>query len=374
MPEKPREAILEGVTWVILQSDSDELLQARLGKLCEPFTNRLQQIAGALTTATQEAAVFTRQLGMLTEILVIMNFFGTLFKSSLTTPSSPASIYLVFAQVWPFAISFSRAFSHSEELVEGVLRIVKYSMRKCREQFANHLNDIVYIVTNGFSQHPYSAYLYTAENLVRTYGGEVACFEILSSLFLTLTQTVTRLLDSAQAIKEKPEITEDFFGMVVRYINYCAPAVLRSEALLNIVHCAKLGVGIEQPDAAVCLYGFILRLLIFADENSSSYDPRVSEDIKRHLAEIVALVFRALVSGMPRIIVDTIIDLLCSIQRIFGNEGWLANAVMTEVPHDCMTDLEKVKMIQEAANPTVLTSTLYNLNRRAHVRAKRLKK
>mmetsp|Transcript_24021 Transcript_24021/g.42659 ORF Transcript_24021/g.42659 Transcript_24021/m.42659 type:complete len:370 (-) Transcript_24021:1931-3040(-) len=369
MPESARESVLEGVGWVILQSPTDATLRDNLEKFCLPFATRLNQIAIDLSTATQEAAA-----GMLSEVLGILSILGTLFKSSLTTSASNEAVYHIFTQVWQYVIYFARAFDSSEELIERVLRIVKYSMRKCREQFAVHLNDLVSLITNGFSRQPFSAYLYTAENLVRTYGDEINCFDMLSTLFLTLTQTATQMLNSFQAIRDKPEITEDFFGMVVRYINYCSPAVLQSQALNSIIHCAKIGIGIEQPDAAVCLYGFILRLLSFADENSRNYNPRVSEEIKRQLAEIEVLVIRALVSGMPRIIVDNIVDLICCIQRIFAKEGWLAHAIMSEVPHDCMTELEKLKLIEESSNPLALTSNLYNLNRRAHVRAKRSKK
>lgn len=374
LPESTRESVLEGVGWVILQSPTDELLRANLEKFCLPFANRLNQIAVSLSSATSEDTVIERQAGMMQEVQGILSIIGALFKNSLTTSASPEAVFHIFSSVWQYIIYLARAFDSYEDLIERVLRIIKYAMRKCRVQFALHLNDIVPLVTHGFSRQPFSAYLYTAENLVRTYGEEINCFEMLSSLFLTLTQSATQLLCTTQAIKERPDITEDFFGMVIRYINYCSPAVLQSDALVKILHCAKLAIGIDQPDAGICLYGFFLKLLTFADENNRNYNPRISEDIKIQLVEIVALVIRALVSGMPRVIVDNIVDLIICIQRIFAKEGWLANAILTEVPHDCMTDLEKMKMIEQASDSDLLTVALYSLNRRAHIRAKRSKK
>jgi transportin-3 len=371
MPESPREAVLEGVGWVVLNSP-DALLRTNLEKLCAPFASRLSQIAQELGPSSE--LVSATQPGIVSEVQGILSIVGTLFKSSITTPASPAELYHIFSQLWQFACYFARVFDSSEELIERVMRIVKYSMRKCREQFTAHLADLATLISQGFNRHPFSAYLYTAENLVRVYGEEVSCFELLSQLFLTLTETAVRLLDSPQAVKDKPDITEDFFGMVVRYFNYCSPAVLQGNALSKILHCAKLGIGIEQPDAANCLYGFFLKLMSFADENSRSYNPRISGELKQQFAEIVVLIFQALVSAMPRIIVDNIVDLLVSCQRIFPNEGWLAKAVLQEVPYDCMTELEKKKMIEDAANPERLQMWLYNLNRRAHVRAKRSKK
>lgn len=374
MPEGPRESILEGVGWVLLQSDTEEQLRSRLEEFCAPFANRLNKLAGDLASSTTDDTVIPMQTAMLTEVQGILSIFGTLFKSSLTTSSSPAVVYFIFNQVWPFVVYFARNFGSSEELIEKVLRIVKHSMRKCRELFASQLTDIVSLITLGFSSHPFSAYLYTAEQLVRTYGNETTCFEMLSSLFLTLTQTATRVLSSFQAIQENPEITEDFFGMVVRYINYCPPAVLQSTALSSIIHCAKLGIGIEQADAANCLYGFISKLLTFADETSINFTPMGLEDIKQQFADIEILVVRALVKGMPRIVVESIIDLLVCIQKVFAGERWLVNAVLTEIPHDCMTDLEKMKMLEEASYPDRLKKALLCLNRRAHMRAKRSKK
>jgi transportin-3 len=366
--------VFEGVSWVVLQSPTDALLRANLEKLCAPFVGRLSQIAQELSTASQEALVRTSQVGMSAEVQGILSILGNLFKSSYTTSASPEGVYSVFSQLWQLICYFARVFESSEELIERVFRIVKYAMRKCREQTVVHLVDIATLVTDGFARHTFSAYLYTAENLVRTYGGEVSCFHILSQLFETLTETVVGMLSSLQAIREHPEVTEDFFGMVIRYINYCSPAVLQSSALNKILHCAKLGIGIEQPDAAVCLYGFLLKLMTFADAHSINFNHRVSDDLKRQFAEVELLVVRALVTAMPRIIVDNIVDLLIAAQRIFPAEAWLASAVLSEVPYDCMTDLEKQRMIHEAASAEKLQEWLYNLNRRAHLRAKRIKK
>lgn len=283
-------------------------------------------------------------------------------------------MYYFFNQSWSFLAAFAGVFSSNEDIIERVLRIVKYAMRKSREQFVEHLSNVAMLITKGFASHPFSAYLYTAENLVRVYSDEASCFELLSQLFRTLTETAMHLLDSAQAIRDKPEITEDFFGMVIRYINYCSSAVLQSEALGKILHCAKLGIGIEQPDAAICLYGFILKLMTFAEVGSRNYNPSVAEGLKSQFAEIVVLIVRALVSAMPRIIVDNIVDLLISIQSLFPDAGWLATAVVNEVPYDCLTDVEKQRLIHEASVPHKLQGWLYSLNRRAHVRAKRTKK
>jgi hypothetical protein len=57
MPEQAREAVLEGVGWVILQSPSDEALRQNLETFFSPFGFRLMMIHQQLTSASPEAYV-----------------------------------------------------------------------------------------------------------------------------------------------------------------------------------------------------------------------------------------------------------------------------------------------------------------------------
>lgn len=56
---------------------------------------------------------------------------------------------------------------------------------------------------------------------------------------------------------EHPDLIEDFFGMLTRYMRYKPSAVLTSPSLHMNFKFAESTIGMAQPDAVKCIYSFI---------------------------------------------------------------------------------------------------------------------
>lgn len=56
---------------------------------------------------------------------------------------------------------------------------------------------------------------------------------------------------------EDPDLIEDFFGMLTRYIRYFPAAVVESRTLLYNLKFAGMVIGMNQIDAAKCVISFI---------------------------------------------------------------------------------------------------------------------
>lgn len=56
---------------------------------------------------------------------------------------------------------------------------------------------------------------------------------------------------------EDPDLIEDFFGMLTRYMRYMPSAVIESPTLLFNLRFAGMTIGMNQLDAAKCVISFI---------------------------------------------------------------------------------------------------------------------
>ena len=57
--------------------------------------------------------------------------------------------------------------------------------------------------------------------------------------------------------KEHPDIIDDFFGMLTRYMRYKPAAVITSTSLITNLKFAALCIGMEEVEAVKCVYSFI---------------------------------------------------------------------------------------------------------------------
>ena len=55
---------------------------------------------------------------------------------------------------------------------------------------------------------------------------------------------------------DEPDLIEDFFGMLTRYMRYMPSAVVESSTLITNLKFASMIIGIEQLDAARCVISF----------------------------------------------------------------------------------------------------------------------
>ena len=77
---------------------------------------------------------------------------------------------------------------------------------------------------------------------------------------------------------EHPDLVEDFFGMLTRYMRYLPSAVMTSRSLITNLKFAETTIGMNQADAAKCVYAFIEMLFkacspTYLDEKLSEVPP-----------------------------------------------------------------------------------------------------
>jgi transportin-3 len=64
-------------------------------------------------------------------------------------------------------------------------------------------------------------------------------------------------LPKLSSFEENPDLTEDFFGMLLRYGRYSPQLLLQSKSLGTILQLTEIGIGVKHHHAAKAIYGWI---------------------------------------------------------------------------------------------------------------------
>lgn len=355
MSEDSQEKLLEGISAVVWRVQEDSVILQVTSYYAKPLNELAQQ-------NKVDDDVMAKNSDMLAVIL----------KTAYSYDISKDKVYSIFKQLWPVLTALLNLYKSDTNSVERICRIIKHSMKKIGVRFSEFTNDFTQIIVSQFSQYGHSSYLYMCENLVRVFGVEGEHKEQLSQLFTTLVDSSVARLSSFESIRGNPELTEDLFGMAMRYLNYAPETALLSPAFPNLVEVSKNGIGLYHTEAAKCMYGFLEILTDLADSTNFKYMPQADQVLSFHCNDILARTIKAVVDVMPKVVFDCICDLVSKIIVTKHPQAGLEEA-LKHVPHDCLTLSEKQKFLMQVDSLSGVCDWLETLNRRARRRALRIR-
>ena len=345
-----QELILEGIAAVIWRTP---LADRAIFNLCAVYTK-------ALATDTSEEA-----------LLANCDKIAVIFKNGSDKEVDIMSVYALFKEMWPGLKELVGKYQNNDSAVEALCRIVKHAMKKLQLAFGEFLGDFMQIISQQFLQYKHSSYLYMAEQLVKIFGSSNLYEDMLIELFNTLGSAALAELNSPQSLANNPELTEDFFGMTTRYLHYCTERALRSQNFENILVLAKASIGLQHLEAAKCLYGYLECTFDYCNRDSHSCVQYAVERLLPHYRDVLVNLVAAVVSVVPGSIFEFIEEICFKILTIEEGAEWLTLA-LANVPHDCLTETEKVKFIQQSRQARDIHNWLERLYKRSKQRARRL--
>lgn len=351
LSEEAQELMLEGISSVIWRAPIES---RAIIDLCSVFTKNL------------------RNDMKIEELLFNCDKIAVIIKNGFDKDIPLMNVYHLFKEIWPELKRLVEAYQSNDNAVEDICRIVKHAMKKLQVAFGEFLEDFAHIISNQFFKYRHSSYLYMAEQLVKIFGSSNQYEEMLMNLFNILTSVTLSELNTFESLQEKPELTEDFFGMVTRYLNYCPKVTLKSQNFENILVLGKLGIGLQQIEAAKCLYGFLETSFDFCNKDNPRYFEYSAEKLLGHFKDILIALVSVIVNVVSGRIFDFVEELCFKILIIDQGADWLGLA-LTQVPHDCLTEAEKLKFIQECKSASNIHGWLDWLHKRSKRRAMRLR-
>jgi hypothetical protein len=298
---------------------------------------------------------------------------GIVFKSAYLMKSVKVDKVLqVFLQIWPELLGFFRFFSKS--LDESVCRVINNSVKKLGASFEVFLNDLIEVIRFYYPKSLSSAFLYTAENLIKYMPQRLLLKTEFLQLFDSISTVTIFSFKKELNLTLCPEIVEDFYGMCEKFLRVFLDDLMFREGFLEILEYSNFSIGISETQAGRCLYGFlqctfgiVVDSLQSCENDSKS---KILSSIFQKFQSTLNLLLKCLIQVVPSALFDSIQSLTSLILSSHASYDWLKLSIDL-IPHDCLTTEEKSLFLSNVLNGQDLDSWVKKLYKRSKRRALR---
>jgi hypothetical protein len=228
-------------------------------------------------------------------------------------------------------------------------------MRGNPDQFVRVLQEYMEIILEGYKLIPISSYIYAFEVIASVYNDEETkpWVKILFKEIVELTFKNYLVTDEDF---DNVELAEDFFGLFYRLLKVNPFIIFDSELFDRIVVFCINKMDIPHIDTCKNVLYFLEKVINLQElsrlrnidtETLNVYFNKVKSNINNFGEILVSKIIKFIISVPPRLIFDHIKELVQSLVQNYPNESavWFGN-LLKSVPHDCLTNSEKEKLIQ----------------------------
>jgi len=289
---------------------------------------RLDACAAALLAAHHSPAALSEHR---TEVQASAERFQEMVKQLTKAPPEGSTnnhpAVAALQMVWPSLDTCLSAYAASENMVEKLCRCYKLVIRAAGVHFAPSLQIMATHLVEHFKQSPQPAYLYTASILITELGSSAP--EPLLQMLTSMSEAAFARLQSLEAFTAQPDMVEEYFFLVSRFLEYCPSLLLTSPLIAQVVQCGMVGLQIDHRAAhagvSSCLYH-----LICAGTKPLKSAPRGSAPLPEHTAAVIELL-----RSVGGVMVGGIISGLASERPVYGLEKEKSNpaAVLWQIAH-----------------------------------------
>jgi hypothetical protein len=167
------------------------------------------------------------------------------------------------------------------KVVEKLCRFVKHMMRALDQNFSDYLLQFFNIISRHYANNPLSPYVYSVEFSVTVFSKYPDAHPYLSEIFEFMVTKTFGILNTREALEQHPDLSEDFYGMMVRYLTWAPSIIICSASFLNLCEMALGGIGISHTEAAKALYYFLETLMQIPGKK------QVSEDLRNAVRTLI---------------------------------------------------------------------------------------
>lgn len=271
-------------------------------------------------------------------------------------------VALTFLEIFPALKRVIEVFP-KEKLCEKLCRVYKYVIRTCGLHFAVALPMFCEHLASQFSITTYSAFLYASSICVSTFAriDSSKHVPLLYNLLWSLSQTFFLKYPRAEEFNIKPDLVEEYFYLVSKYLQYCPALFLDSSekynSIINIALNGLLSVNHREAQKGMLLFfDRIIDLPSYWQTNDLKYS--LASELARKVGESITVVIIKMLSGvMPVYALDErdgcVSDVLWSLKKRFTKEfqEWIMSALSSTS--------RTVQMIADRQNlmPLLLSTT-----------------
>ncbi|CAO3658469.1 unnamed protein product [Umbelopsis ramanniana] len=276
--------VTEAVAHVIAVIPTNELLKA-LQLFCLPLAQKLHDVAVKGNEATdkdhRDAA----------DLLEQINIFLQVIQPEIPMNETHPCVAFI-NELWPvFDLCLSN-FGADQLVSESLCKCFKTCVISYRMHFVPLLPQLLQRIVNVFSQTGMSAYLWVAGRTIREYAvegtdGVAPCLQLVEQL-----SSPTFAMFGAKSFDDIPDVVEEYFRMLVSFLNSAPSALIQSPLLPTIFQAGLAALAVQQMDAINAVLTFhrtLLNIGVPDAQTTPKMSPRASsDDIARYMPTLSA--------------------------------------------------------------------------------------
>ncbi|KAG5683629.1 hypothetical protein PVAND_012902 [Polypedilum vanderplanki] len=231
--------------------------------------------------------------------------------------NEPNPATAVIIENWPVLSRMLDYYKQNEKIIERIVRCIRYGIRCISHESLPILDSLVTQMVNVYSSQKHSCLLYLGSILVDEFGNDVRCISGLLSMLEAFIEPTFNLLQTENGLKNNPDTVDDFFRIVVRFIQRMPLQFLQSQLVTPIIQCATLACSLDHRDANMSVMKFLSNLLVHGKINGdATIRPFVQNIVQAHGETlIVNLIYSSVFYLHPNMLAD-VVDVLMEIKFI----------------------------------------------------------
>ncbi|CAB1115460.1 unnamed protein product [Ectocarpus sp. CCAP 1310/34] len=345
--------LLEGLSYVISTLAPDPAAAA-IRRLVEPMATGLQRngVAGG------DAKLAQQELDRLT---VVVSRANPVMQAGREHP-----VAMVVRELWPVLEAVSAKHQSSGQVFEKLSRFFKHAMRTCKEHFEPLLTPLIAHLVGTFSVVPHSSCLYCGSICVTEFGRKGPGFTaLLFQMLSDFAQAVFRCLQTLDDFTANPDVVEEFFYLVGRFVDYCPDPLVTSPLLSSLVRCGMVGLQLHHREAQRgvlhCLEEVVGLAMTEgptgkANPRAQQFIPTVEQVLREHGPGLVHELVMCCVGEQPSYSVDgdggSVAGLMWRISRLCPAwlQEWLQQA-LGALPTKVADNYQKQELMEKLFGP-----------------------
>ncbi|GMH87310.1 hypothetical protein TrVE_jg2232 [Triparma verrucosa] len=220
----------------------------------------------------------------------------------------PNLVLSLMQQCWPMLTTFVERYGNDGNMSENISRLFKYALRNCKREFAPLLEPLMQLLAAVFDHTFQSPYLYCSAICITEFAGVQECSDKLYNLIVAQSQSVFKRFTNLEAFTNHPDVVEEYFYLLSRFIRYC-PALLfkGGDLLCQTLKCAVVGLQVHHRDANKGVLSFLENSIEFGLSQSIGHEERegLQNAIVNAGEDIVKGTLGALLGDTPLFFIDS---------------------------------------------------------------------
>lgn len=230
--------------------------------------------------------------------------------------TNPAAV-VITVENWPVMSRMLDHYKNAEKIIERIVRCIRYGIRCISHEALPILESLVTQMVNVYTSHKHSCLLYLGSILVDEFGNDGRCVNGLLNMLEAFIEPTFHLLQADNGLKNNPDTVDDFFRLVVRFIQRMPLSFLQSQLVTPIIQCASLACTLDHRDANMSVMKFLSNLLSHGKANGDPViQPYVQQIVQIHGEALIGNLLYASIFYLHSNMLADVIDVFMEMKFI----------------------------------------------------------